>query len=99
MAHPPDPIDQRQPAAQEERIELSPYSSEWAKIVKPVTVSLLSLIAAVMLLPFVLVVSVGNGKTGDQIVDWTKTVLPPVAQACPVCGWASGPLSVDGLCP
>lgn len=78
MAPPPDPIDLRQPPAREERIEISPYSSEWAKIVKPVTVSLLSLIAAVMLLPFVLVVYVGNGQTGDQIVDWAKTVLPPV---------------------
>ena len=78
MANPPEPIDLRRPVAREDRIEISPYSSEWAKIVKPVTVSLLSLIAAVMLLPFVLVVYVGNGETGDQIVDWAKTVLPPV---------------------
>ena len=66
MAHPTDPIDLRQPPAREERIEISPYSSEWAKIVNPVTVALLSLIAAVMLLAFGLVVSVGNSQTGDR---------------------------------
>lgn len=81
MANPPDPIDLRHPAPQKDRIEiqeLSPYSSEWARIVKPVALSLLGLIAAVMLLPFLIVVYVGNGQTGDQIIDWAKTVLPPV---------------------
>ena len=57
--------------------EIPPYSAEWAKIVKPVALSLLGLIAAVMLLPFLIVVCVQE-ETGEQVLDWAKTVLPPV---------------------
>ena len=57
--------------------ELSPYSPQWAKIVRPVGILLLCLIAAVMLLPFFLVLWVNDGKE-DKILDWGKTVLPPV---------------------
>ena len=57
--------------------EIPPYSSEWAEVVQPVALSLLGLIATVMLLPFLIVVCVEE-KTGRQVLDWAKTVLPPV---------------------
>ena len=79
MANQPNDIDLREPEEGSgiEVQEISPYSAEWAKIVKPVALSLLGLIAAVMLLPFLIVVYVPE-KTGVHVLDWAKTVLPPV---------------------
>ena len=78
----PGPLDLREAEPQAEkriqvRKELPPYSAEWARIVKPVSLSLLGLIAAVMLLPFLIVVFVSK-EVGNQVIDWAKTVLPPV---------------------
>ena len=57
--------------------ELSPYSPQWAKIVRPVGILLMCLIAAVMLLPFFLILWVSEGKQ-ENILTWGNTVLPPV---------------------
>ena len=67
-------------ASPEDRIEIaevSPYSPEWAKTVKPVALILLGLIALVMLLPFLIIVMAEENKA-DNALDWAKTVLPPV---------------------
>ena len=64
-------------AARVDLREAPPYSPEWAKIIRPITTSLLALIAAVMLLPFLIIVLAEKEKAGNAI-DWAKTVLPPV---------------------
>lgn len=56
--------------------EIPPYTSTWADIAKPFTWFLLSLIAAVMLLPFAFAFR-ADVKAGD-LLDWAKTILPPV---------------------
>ena len=73
-----EPLDLTKSAA--DRVDLReapPYSPEWAKIIRPITRSLLALIAAVMLLPFLIIVMAEKEKAGNAI-DWAKTVLPPV---------------------
>lgn len=49
-----EPIDLRHPEPEPgfELREASPYSPQWARIVKPIALSLLAIIAAVILLPF-----------------------------------------------
>lgn len=58
--------------------EAPPYSPEWAKIILPIAMILLGLIATVMLLPFLIIVMVEKELQVDRTLDWAKTVLPPV---------------------
>ena len=74
-----EPIDLRhaEPEAGFELREASPYSPQWARIVKPIALSLLAIIAAVILLPF-FIISWGEKCRADDVLDWAKSVLPPV---------------------
>ena len=75
-----EPLDLTKSPAKEDRVDLReapPYSPEWAKIIWPIAKILLLLIAAVMLLPFLIIVTVEKEKVGSAL-DWAKTVLPPV---------------------
>lgn len=57
--------------------EASPYSPQWARIAKPIALSFLAIIATVILLPF-LIISWGDKCRTDDVLDWAKSVLPPV---------------------
>lgn len=57
--------------------EVSPYSRQWAKTVKPIAQVFLAIIAAVILLPF-FIISCGDTCRADDVLDWAKSVLPPV---------------------
>lgn len=80
-AEPPAPIDltgeDSPPGERPTLTEAPPYSPEWAKIIWPITRTMLALIAAVMLVPFLIVVLAEPTRAASAI-DWAKTVLPPV---------------------
>jgi len=58
------------------------YTPQWAKIVRPIARGLLTLLAAVMLLPFLMIALFGGTGVEDepvkQALDWAKTILPPL---------------------
>ena len=67
-------------AAQVGSIALTRYSAEWARIVKPIGLLFWGLIAAVMLLPFLLVFcidGIDDKEKAEKVLEWAKTVLPP----------------------
>ena len=69
-------------ASSEDRIEIaevSPYSPEWAKTVKPVALILLGLIALVMLLPFLIIVMAEENKARQR---------PRLGKDCPPAVWS-----------
>lgn len=62
--------------------EYPPYSGAWADIVAPVARNLVQLLAAVILLPFLLIALFGAfDRSTDpvtHVLDWGKTILPPL---------------------
>ncbi len=57
---------------------IEPHSQQWAEIVSPITRGLLALIAAVMILPFLIIVLLLPGPEAiANVIDWAKTILPP----------------------
>ncbi len=57
--------------------DISPFSPDWARIVRPVAFLLLALLASVMLLPFYLFSQFSRPETvAAQTLDWGKTILP-----------------------
>ncbi len=62
--------------------EIDQHSPAWAEIVRPITNHLLTLLSAIMLIPFVVIALLaGVGRLTDPIdpmLDWAKTILPPL---------------------
>jgi hypothetical protein len=59
--------------------EVPLHSPDWAKEVKPFSLFILSLIAAVILVPFIFfLLPYPRGNYMIQALDWAKTVLAPV---------------------
>lgn len=68
------------PAKKSERVDvtaLPPYSARWAEVVRPLTRFIFTLLAAVLLVPF-LFVFVGEAAIRTAAFDWAKTILAPV---------------------
>ncbi|MCR4340757.1 MAG: hypothetical protein NUW01_12825 [Gemmatimonadaceae bacterium] len=67
------------PAKKSERVDvtLQPYSARWAEVVRPLTRFIFTLLAAVLLVPF-LFVFVGEAGIRTAAFDWAKTILAPV---------------------
>src|SRR5690349_2282015 len=66
--------------AKSERIEVSaipPYSARWAEVVRPLTRGIFTLLAAVLLIPF-LFAFVADAAVRTAAYDWAKTILAPV---------------------
>ena len=75
----PQPVDitRRQGGDDIEAAEVPIYSRLWAEVVKPFTFFIFALLAAVILLPFLLVF-VEDASARDTAYDWSKTILAPV---------------------
>ena len=59
--------------------EVPLHSGEWANVVKPFSLFVLSLIASVIVIPFVFfLLPYPRGTYMTQALDWAKTVLAPV---------------------
>ncbi len=61
--------------------DVNPYSKTWAGITRPFAWVVFSLIAIVIIFPFIFVCFHCNGdckELWDRLFDWAKTVLAPV---------------------
>jgi hypothetical protein len=56
--------------------EVSQYSETWAEVVRPLTIALFTILAAVLLIPF-LFVFVADPHVRTAAMDWAKTILAP----------------------
>jgi hypothetical protein len=73
-------LDLTKKPAKDERVDvtaLPPYSAMWAEVVRPLTRGIFTLLAAVLMVPF-LFVFVSEGAIRNAAFDWAKTILAPV---------------------
>lgn len=97
MANGGGPIDLTKPDdGGKVAVTVSPYSAAWAGIVRPVTKFLFSLLAAVLLIPF-LFVFVEDRTIQLAALDWAKTILAPtVGFASAAVGYYYGTRAASG---
>ena len=57
--------------------EIPTHSRAWAEVVRPFTFFIFSLLAAVILLPF-LFAFIDDSEARDIAYDWAKTILAPI---------------------
>lgn len=77
----PEPLDLSKPG-KEQRPSLEradAYSPFWVSTVWPIARSLLALIAAAMLVPFLMIALLDSSEEAiEPMIDWAKTILAPV---------------------
>jgi hypothetical protein len=81
MSEAPEQLDLRGDGKQQQQVKFSPvdqYSERWAAIVRPLTLGIFLLLAAVVVGPFLLLFAGLGSPALDKGLDWAKTVLAPI---------------------